>query len=479
MQQRGSRRPGARAGNVRVRIGRRRAQETVVHRRPVRRPRQPSVVLLLGGFAGLIITGTVLLALPIASRDGHSAGFLTALFTSTSAVCVTGLVVVDTWDHWSTFGQVVIALLIQLGGLGFMTSSTLLLLVLRRRVSLAQRLVTAETLGVVGSRDIRHFVRRIVIATLLIEAAGAVVLTLLFAANDGGLSGRQIWRGTFTAISAFNNAGFDLEGGFHSLTLFSGNAPILGSVAALMVLGGTGFAVWTDIARHRRWRPLAVDTKIVIALSLALWGLGAGVLLFDELQPGGALEGASTLTAGVDATALSVFARTSGFSPVDLTEVRDEMLFFLSGLMFIGGASASTAGGIKLTTFAILGFAIIASLRGEAHVTAFERELPWRLVNRALSVALLAVGLVFAAAFTLALTSEQPFTVMFFEAVSAFSNTGLSAGVTTTLDTAGRLLIILVMYVGRLGPLTVALALAGRDQLGGRFRYAEEQVSIG
>jgi trk system potassium uptake protein TrkH len=479
MQQRGSRRPGDRAGNVRVRIGRRQARETVVRRRPVSRARHPNVLLLLAGFAGLIAAGTLLLVLPLASRDGHSAGLLTALFTSTSAVCVTGLVVVDTWDHWTGFGQAVIVLLIQLGGLGFMTSSTLLLLLLRRRVSLAQRLVTAETLGALGARNIRHFVRRIVFATLFIEAVGAAVLVALFAAHDGGLSSHNVWRGVFTAVSAFNNAGFDLEGSFHSLALFSGNAPILGAIALLMVFGGTGFAVWMDIARHRRWQPLAVDTKIVVALSVLLWSLGAGVLLFDELQPGGALEGAQAASAAVDAGALSVFARTSGFTPIDLSDVRDEMLFFLSGLMFIGGASASTAGGIKLTTFAILGFAIVASLRGEAHVTAFERELPWRLVNRALSVALLSVGLVFGAAFVLALTSDLPFTSLFFEVVSAFANCGLSAGVTTTLDTAGRLLIVLVMYVGRLGPLTVALALAGRDQFGGRFRYAEEQVSIG
>ena len=217
----------------------------------LRRRVRPGPLYLIGGFLGLIAAGTALLLLPIASRDGGGADFTTALFTATSAVCVTGLVVVDTYNYWSPFGQVVILILIQLGGLGFMTSATLLFLILGRRLSFHERLLTGETIGRVGPGWISALVTRMVIISLVIEAAGAIVLMGLFTASEGELHSYDLWRGLFLAVSAFNNAGFDVEGDFHSLTALTGSPSILGSTAILAFTGSVGFAVWTDISLHR------------------------------------------------------------------------------------------------------------------------------------------------------------------------------------------------------------------------------------
>jgi trk system potassium uptake protein TrkH len=476
--QAGNPRRGGRVGNVRIRRARRRSRVVEVRALKTARSMPAGPFTLILGFALLVAMGTLLLMLPVATTARQGAQFTTALFTATSAVCVTGLVVVDTRDYWSAFGETVILVLIQLGGLGFMTSATLLLVLMGRRISLRQRMVTAETLGRLGVEHVGTLIRKIVVVTLAIEATGAAILTGLFCLTDRTLGVHEIWRGVFTAVSAFNNAGFDLEGGFRSLSDLRGNAPVLLVTAALVILGGTGFAIWSDLALRRRWSAFSLDTKLVLLTSVVLWGAGTVVIFLVEIRPGAALDGLSPVTALIDSFAMSVYARTAGFSVLNIAGLGNASLFFIAGLMFIGGAAASTAGGIKLTTFSTLFAAIVASLRGADHVTAFGREISWRQVNRALSIALLSLAVVFFIAFAASTTITRPFVDLLFESVSAFGTVGLSTGLTPDLTHAGRIVIAVAMFIGRLGPLTIALALAGRYRPV-RFRYPEEAISIG
>jgi trk system potassium uptake protein len=478
VQSRGQRQRGAQLGNLRVRLGRRTEHVIEVKQPLAARPQRPDILYVVLGFVALILVGTILLMLPFATEERAGAGLLRALFTSTSAVCVTGLVVVDTRDYWSTYGELVILLLVQLGGLGFMTSSTLLLLFFGRRLSLAQRVMTDETTFRLGAETPAALVRRIVAMTLLVEAIGALLLVTFFSVRDG--FGRDtLWRGFFTAISAFNNAGFDIEGRYASLTLMQGHSEVLLTIAGLTLLGGLGYAVVWDVMRHGRWQGLMLNSKIVL-LTYAILTFGGTVVVFvSQAIRGAQLADLSVPQALAASFAQSSYARTSGFSALDMSMVQPELLMVIAGLMFIGGASGSTAGGIKVTTFSSLYFAIMASLRGDDHVHVFGREIPWRQINRALAVALLSVAIVFASGFALHLTTDATTDFVLFEAVSAFGTVGLSAGVTPTLNAPGQLIVIVTMFVGRLGPLTVALALAARFGGSQRIRYPESHLSIG
>jgi len=470
---------GDQIGNVRVRRGRRRSQVIQVQRLRIVRPKHPGVLVLIVGFLALIAVGTVLLMLPISSRPEGSAGLLRSLFTATSAVCVTGLAVVDTRDYWTPFGQVVIVALIQLGGLGFMTSATLLLLVFGRRVSLGQRTIAGQSAGNLGVESVKVVIQRIILVTVALELIGFVALTIGFAISAGRLGGSELWRGLFTSVSAFNNAGFDIEGGGRSVTGYANNPLVLWTLAVLTVAGGTGYAVWWDLKSARRWVRLHLNTKLVIATSGVLIVLGTLEIFLREgfrAESLGLLPLPSAFSA---AAAESIYARTSGFTAFALNDKEPETLLVLMGLMFIGGASGSTAGGIKLTTFSALGFAIIASVRGDEHVNAFGREIPWRQINRALSVALLSVAIVFTSTFLLSIAHDGEFIDIMFEAVSAFATCGLSTGITGSLNEAGQLIIIVTMFIGRVGPLTIALALAERLGRPNRLRYAEAELNIG
>jgi len=479
VQSGGQQRQGAQIGNLRVRRGRRQQQVVDVERPPIRRPRRPGLLVVLAGFLVLIAVGTLILWLPIASREPGSVSLLTAFFTATSAVCVTGLTVMDTYENWTIFGQVVILILIQLGGLGFMASSTLLLLVLGRRVSVSQRVVTASLTGTLGASSVGDLLRRIVMMTLAFEAAGAIVLMALFSFDAGTVDARTLWRGFFTAVSAFNNAGFDIEGGGQSLIGFAGNPLVLFTVAALTTGGSLGYAVVWDIQRARRWRALSLNSKIVLSTFAVLILIGTGLIFAREAFGGGVLAPLSWPEALVASFAESTYARTSGFTAFNLGAAEPEVLLVLSGLMFIGGASGSTAGGIKVNTFTTLFATIIASLRGQEHVHLFDREVPWNQVNRALTVALLSIAIVFMIIVGLLATNDADPSHVIFEAFSAFGTTGLSAGITGTLNAAGQLILILAMFVGRVGPLTLALALSTRFSTGERVRYPEAEINIG
>ncbi len=429
--------------------------------RPVRRPPQPAVILVLG-FAALIAFGTVVLMLPISSASGTWTSVVDALFTATSAVCVTGLVVLDTGTYWSPFGHAFLLALIQVGGFGFMTGSTLLLfLIVGRRTGLRDRILVQASTGTRELGSVAALVKRVAQFTLVAEGVGAVLLTIAFLGH-GRDAIESVWFGIFHSISAFNNAGFDLFGNFDSLTAFTGDALLLPTIGVLILLGGLGFAIVGDVAGKRRWTRLAVETKIVLLTTLAILVLGSisfGLLEWENPATLGALpEIQRPLNALFETTTL----RTAGFSSLHTGSLREPTLFIVMAMMFIGGASGSTAGGIKVNTFSILFVAILSTARGLPSAEAFGRRIPHILIYRALSVALLSIAAVFLVAFGLELTVKAGFAQILFEAISAVGTVGASTGITPDLTELAKLLIAPAMFVGRLGPLTLVLALAAR-----------------
>lgn len=468
--------PGRRPWERVIRVPIAKPERVTVERPQPPRPPARAPLLLALGFLATILIGSLLLSLPIANRQGEVTPYITALFTSTSAVCVTGLVVVDTKSHWTPFGQAVILLLIQVGGLGFMTSSTILLLLTGRRVSLRERILLREAHGVTPLGGILRLTQRVLLVTALFEATGALILFLRFASEfppDWAL-----WMGVFHAVSAFNNAGFDLIGGFRSLTVYNQDPITVLTIASLIVFGGISFTVIIDIYREQNLRSLLLDTKMVLVTTVVLLVVGTVLLLaieYDNPDTLGPLDPAAKV---MNAFFSSVTPRTAGYNTINVGRMTQAGLFLTIALMYIGAASGSTGGGIKVNTFAVLTAAVISSVRGRTVATAFGRELPQDHVYRALTVALLALGLV--SGVTFLLTIAEPFSLLqlLFETTSAFGTVGLSTGITPDLSLVGKLLIIMTMYVGRVGPLTVALALAQRSQPT-RFRYPEGRVKIG
>jgi len=468
--------PGSRAGDRRLRVSRVQPPETVaLPELPGRRPTWHPGVAFTYIFGALIVAGTVLLALPVSSASATWTPVLDALVTATSAVCLTGLVVVDTGTHWSGFGHVVILLLVQLGGIGFMTSSTMLLLLIGSGVTIRQRLLLREALGGGTLGSVLLLARRVIAFSIAVELVGAAFLTLRFL--EIAEPPRALWWGIFHAVSGFNNAGFDLMGGYRSLISFSHDAAVLLPIAVLMLAGATSYAVVEDVIAQRRFVRLTLDTKLVLVSMVGLTGLGTLALLFTERANAATLGGMEVLPRVLNAFFMAA-SRTGGFSSVDVGQLSDDGLIALMALMFVGGAAASTAGGIKVQTFSILFFAIVSSVRGHHDVQAFRRRVPQVLVMRALSVALLGVAAVFVMFFCLNVTEQFAFEQVLFEAFSAFATVGLSTGITPETTAAGRVILILSMFVGRLGPLTLALALAAREHRPS-YQWPEEPIRIG
>ncbi len=473
---------GSRPGDRRVRVARTKPERVVLKPlRRIREPLSPAKTLVLA-FAMLILAGTGLLLLPWSTAEGRTTDLVTALFTATSASCVTGLVVVDTATHWSPFGEVVILLLIQAGGFGIMTGSTLLLyLIAGRRTRLHDRIVVQESLGGLELGSVTALVRRIAIFTLSVELAGAVILSIAFMAGpEAGPTWHPlgIWWGVFHSISAFNNAGFDLVGGFRSLTPFGDDWWVLGTVGILLILGGLGWAIVGDLFGRRRWRRLALETRLVVVVTVSLLLIGTvliGVIEWSNPATLGRLPPEQRL---LNAAFESATLRTAGFTALSPAGFAEASLFVVMALMFIGGASGSTAGGIKVNTFGLLGAVILSSMRGRPSAEVFGRRIPHGVVYRALSVALLSIAFVFLVGLGLAVTTPATFVETLFEAVSAFGTVGASTGITPELNDPARLIAIFGMFVGRLGPITLVLALSARVRPV-PYRPAVETVRIG
>ncbi|WP_242868905.1 TrkH family potassium uptake protein [Desulfotomaculum copahuensis] len=433
----------------------------------------PAQILVLG-FAGVILAGALLLMLPVSTMPGRQTGFLTALFTATSAVCVTGLVVVDTGTHWTAFGQVVILVLIQVGGLGFMSMATLFFVFMGRRIGLRERLVIQESLNQVNVAGVVRLVRAVLIFTVITEGFFALVLAARWSFDYGWQRG--LWLGVFHAVSAFNNAGIDIIGGFRSLTGYVNDPVITLSVAFLIILGGLGFAVVLELYNFRRTRRLSVHARLVLRVTASL--LLGGTVLFALLEWRNVLGSLPLYGKLLASFFQAVVPRTAGFNSVDIAALGDATLFLMIILMFIGASPGSTGGGIKTTTFGVLGITVWSMAGGREDVELFRRRIPPWQVYKALTVFLLSVFLVVLVSLLLCITERSRFLEALFETTSAFGTVGLSMGLTPHLSPAGRVLIILTMFAGRLGPLTLAYALAQRRRKSA-VRYPEEKIMVG
>ncbi len=414
--------------------------------------------------------------LPISSKSGEITHFIDALFTSTSAVCVTGLVVVDTADYWSPFGQTIILILIQLGGFGFMTSATVFMLVFGRRIGLQERLLISESMGLTRLGGLLKIVRRMAMFTVTIELVGAVIMFFNFSGEYSG--GKAAWISLFQSVSAFNNAGFDLFGGFRSLSGHYNVPLVLITTAVLIILGGISFLVISDIVSRRRWRRLSLDSKIVLTATALLLIFGFILVLLTESGDPDTLGFMSVPQRFVNAFFQSVTARTAGFSTINVANLADYALFFTMLFMFVGAASGSTAGGVKVNTFGIVVATMWSSLRGREYAGAFRRRFSPPQIHRALTVIMVSLTFISVIVFILTITEDFRFLNLLFETISAFGTVGLSTGITPDLSVAGRLVVTLTMFVGRLGPLTLAMALIQRQKTTA-YNYPEEMIRIG
>ncbi|WP_245623293.1 TrkH family potassium uptake protein [Spirillospora albida] len=433
--------------------------------------------VVVTGFAVVITAGTLLLSLPQATTGKASASFVEALFTATSAVCVTGLVTVDPGTYWSTFGQIVLLMLVQVGGLGLMTLATLFAVLLTRRLGLRARMAAQAETKTLRIVDVRRVVRNVVLFTVVSEVLIAAVLTVRFTAAHGESPGRALYLGAFHSISAFNNAGFALWP--DGMVRFATDPWITLTLCAAVIVGGLGFPVVFDLARN--WRcpgAWTVLTRVTLGMTGLLLAGGWIVLTATEWRNPATLGGLpdpARLTAGFF---LSVMPRSGGFNNVDITQMRPESLLVTDILMFIGGGSAGTAGGIKVTTFGLLGFVLWAEMRGEPRVNVGHRRLPEGTQRQAMSIVLLGIALVTAGTFLLLMMTHHSLDLVLFEVVSAFGTVGLSAGITAELPPAGHLLLTALMFLGRIGPLTFATALALRERTS-RFELPEERPIVG
>lgn len=432
--------------------------------------------MVVGGFLLAIIAGTLALQLPIASVQDGAAPTLTCLFTATSAITVTGLITVDTATYWTPFGQAVILVLIQLGGLGIMTSASLLLTVASRRLGLRSRLAAQAEAHSLNLGDLRRLTLTVIAFTVAFEMVAVALLTAQLHAGGRDL-GTAAWEGLFHGVSAFNNAGFSLYS--DNLVGFAGDAWFLLTIAAAVIAGGLGFPVWSDLRRRprapSRW---SLHTKLTLAVTGALLALGTLALTVLEWRDEATLGGLSPGERLAGGFFMATMPRTAGFNAVDYADMDESSLLVTDLLMIVGGGSGGTAGGLKVTTLALLLLVVWAEIRGDREVVAFRRRLPPPALRQALTVTVLSAVVVMAAALGLMVTNHVRMAPALFEAISAFATVGLTTGLTFDLDAAGQAILIPLMLIGRVGPLTLfaALVIRERERL---FTHPEERPIIG
>lgn len=434
----------------------------------------PPQILALG-FLGLIMIGTILLMLPIATQDRHHLSFIDALFEATSAVCVTGLVVVDTATTFTTFGEIVIMLLIQVGGWGFMTVGIFIAIYLGKTIGLKQRIMIQESLNQFSLSGLIRLVKFVVGFTLLTEGIGAMILAVRWAGEFGWQ--RSLYYGLFHSISAFNNAGFDLMGGFSSLTHYVGDATIVLTISSLFIIGGIGFTVIVDIVQRKPYKRWSLHTKLVLLMTLILNLSGMIAIFTLEYHNPGTLGNLAFEDKVTAAYFHGVVPRTAGFNTLDMTELTMGSQIVTMFLMFVGGGPGGTAGGIKVTTFILLLAAVWSIITLREDVNIMKRRLPQNLIYKALSIAMISCAVIILAVFILSITEQAPLNMILFEVISAFGTVGMSLGLTPELSTAGKCVIAVMMFIGRVGPLTLFFSLTKRHKQS--FRYAEEKIWIG
>ncbi len=439
-----------------------------------------STQIIALAFVAIIALGTLLLSLPGASRSGESCGFLPALFTATSATCVTGLVLFDTFTQWTGFGQTVIICLIELGGLGFMTAASFVIFLFRRKVGLKQRMVMAQALSVSDMDGIVRLQKYVLVGSLSIEFAGALILFLRFLPAYGWATAAK-W-GIFHSVSAFCNAGFDIWGCITpggSLLPFNSDPVVCITLMSLIVVGGLGFFVWEEVVRVHSWKKFSVYTKLVLSMTVALIVGGMVAFCLLEWNNPNTLGGMATPQKLLNALFQSVTTRTAGFASFGqggLTEAGKAVTTFL---MLVGGSSGSTAGGMKTVTLVVLLVLLWTRIRGRATVSVFKRTIPNHQVMDAMTIVAVVLGLAIFGGIVISATSPVDFTDALYESASALATVGLTTGATGKLSVIAQLLIILYMYFGRVGVLTISLSFLIGNKAEERYRYANTNLLIG
>lgn len=431
-------------------------------------------------FLAIILAGSLLLTLPVSANSGEATPFLTALFTATSCTCVTGLSLVDTFTHWSLFGQVVMLLLIQIGGLGFMTIVTLFFFALNRRIGLKERLVMAQSLGLEDLNGVVRMVKLVVLRTMIVEGTGAILLTIRFCFQMP--FGKAVWWGVFHSISAFCNAGFDIMGAVEaggSLVTYVADPAVNLILIVLIILSGLGFFVWDDVLRNRRFKKLTVHSKLVLVISAVLTFGGAALFALLEWNNPSTFGPLSTGEKLLAALFQSVTTRTAGFYTVAQGALTDASLALTDMLMLIGGSSGSTAGGIKTVTVAVLLLSVIATARGRSRVTVFHRTIHPKQISDAVSIVGMVLFVAFGSAMFLSVANDLPFMACIYETISAIATVGLTTGITASLGVTSQLILIVLMFFGRVGVMTISLGFLVSDRAEERYRFAETKVLIG
>lgn len=431
-------------------------------------------------FAGIILAGTLLLMLPAASRSGESCGFFPALFTATSATCVTGLVLADTWSQWSGFGQVVILSMIEVGGLGFMSAASLVIFLLRKKVGLKQRMVMAQAMSLNDMQGVVRLQRIVIFGSLGVQLTGALVLFLRFLPTYG-VRQAAVW-GVFHGISAFCNAGFDIFGRMtpgQSVIPFNNDPVVLITLMVLITVGGLGFFVWEELVRVRSFKKCSVYTKLVLIATVVITCLGAGMFLLLEWNNPDTFGAMPVWQKVLNGFFQTTTLRTAGFVSVDQGSLTDAGKAVSMVIMLIGGSSGSTAGGLKTVTFVVLILFIWAKARGRSTVHVFKRTIPEEKATNAMTIFFIMTALAFFGGFFISATSQASFTDALYESVSALATVGLTTGITPTMGVPAQALMVVFMYFGRVGVLTISLGFLMGNQAEDRFRYADTNLLIG
>ena len=432
------------------------------------------------GFAMIIFVGASLLTLPVASRSGISCGFFPALFTATSATCVTGLVLFDTYTQWSTFGQVVIITLIEIGGLGFMSAASTVVFLLHKKVSLRQRMVIAQALNLNDMDGVMRIQKLVLTGSLSIQGIGAAILFLRFLPLFGFK--RALAWGVFHSISAFCNAGFDLFGYIapgQSVIIFNDDPIVCLTLMALVTVGGLGFLVWEEMARVRSFKKFSVYTKLVLLMTVGVLVFGTVIIALLEWNNPATIGSMPVWQKIMNAFFQTGTLRTAGFVTIDQAMLTDATKAFSVLIMFVGGSSGSTAGGLKTVTIVVLLLFVWAKARGKQSVHIFKRNIPAEKATDAMTVVFITTSLSVAGAMVISACAAVPFVDAWFEAVSAICTVGLTAAGTATLGVVSQMIIIAFMYFGRVGILTLSLGFLMGDKAKDRFQYADTSLLIG
>lgn len=432
----------------------------------------PPLVLSLG-FAILITFGGVLLSLPFFTKSGEATDLIDSMFVAASASCVTGLTPVNTFEHWNTYGHVLLIILIQIGGLGVMSLASIIPLILGKKIGMKSRQILKEQLNVESLEGMIVLFKYVLVFTFGIEILGAILLSFRFIPLYG--AGTGIWYSIFHSISAFCNAGFDILG--DSIYPFRDDILVNLTLSALVIVGGLGFVVTSELFRRRSFEKISTHSKLVLLISGALLVLGTVMFLFLE-NGDGVLQYESIKGSILESFFQSVVARTAGFYSVDLSKIKDSTALMLMGLMFVGGSPGSTAGGIKTTTLGVLFISTHAVVRGESEPVVFGRHIGMDVVRKSLAIFLVSITIVLSVSFILTITESARLVDILYETVSALATVGASKGITADLSDVGKILITFCMYLGRLGPMTMAFAFGMKDKKS-LIRYPESFISIG